>query len=478
MIILRMDEQSTPTRDVVTMEKIVALSKRRGFVFPSSEIYGGVGSTYDFGHYGVLLKTNVKNEWWRAMLQERDDIVAIDSAILQHPRVWEASGHLAGFTDPLVDCRTCKQRFRADHLQDLQCGRKPSRHPGEADECDLTDARDFNLMFETTIGPVKESGSVAYLRPETAQGIFINFKNVLQFSRKKPPFGIAQVGKSFRNEITPGNFIFRTREFEQMEMEFFVPPDEAQKWFEHWLKERERWYTELGIRPDHLRLRAHDQDELSHYSSGTSDVEYLFPSTTVDGGARWSELEGIANRGDFDLTQHAQFSGEKLEYFDQASGQRYVPHVIEPAAGADRATLAFLVDAYDEELVEREGTGEGEMRTVLRLHPRLAPVKAAVLPLVSKDGQPELAREVHRALRGRVQAEYDAGGAIGKRYRRQDEIGTPLCLTIDHQSIEDNTLTLRDRDSLAQERLPIEGIAEEIERRVHAPWSTPKLNAV
>jgi glycyl-tRNA synthetase len=463
----------TPTSplapDVVTMEKIVALSKRRGFVFPSSEIYGGVGSTYDFGHYGVLLKTNVKNEWWRAMLQERDDIVAIDSAILQHPRVWEASGHLAGFTDPLVDCKTCGQRFRADHLQELACGRKPSKHPGEAEECDLTDARDFNLMFETTIGPVKESGSVAYLRPETAQGIFINFKNVLQFSRKKPPFGIAQVGKSFRNEITPGNFIFRTREFEQMEMEFFVPPDEAQKWFEHWLSERERWYTDLGIRPDHLRLRAHDADELSHYSSGTSDVEYLFP-------IGWSELEGIANRGDFDLTQHAQFSGEKLEYFDQATGQRYVPHVIEPAAGADRATLAFLVDAYDEELVEREGTGEGEMRTVLRLHPRLAPVKAAVLPLVSKDGQPELAREVHHALRARVQAEYDAGGAIGKRYRRQDEIGTPLCLTIDHQSIEDNTLTLRDRDSLAQERLPIEGIAEEIERRIHAPWSTPKLN--
>jgi glycyl-tRNA synthetase len=456
------------TPDVVTMEKIVALCKRRGFVFPSSEIYGGVGSTYDFGHYGVLLKTNVKNEWWRAMLQERDDIVAIDSAILQHPKVWEASGHLAGFTDPLVDCKTCGQRFRADHLQDLPCGRKPSKHPGETDECDLTEARDFNLMFETTIGPVKESGSTAYLRPETAQGIFINFKNVLQFSRKKPPFGIAQVGKSFRNEITPGNFIFRTREFEQMEMEFFVPPAEAQEWFEHWLKEREGWYTELGIRPDHLRLRAHDADELSHYSSGTSDVEYLFP-------IGWSELEGIANRGNFDLTQHAKHSGEKLEYFDQASGERYVPHVIEPAAGADRATLAFLVDAYDEELVEREGMGEGEMRTVLRLHPRLAPVKAAVLPLVGKDGQPELAREVHRALRSRVQAEYDIGGAIGKRYRRQDDIGTPFCITIDHMSLEDQTVTLRDRDSLTQERLPIDGIAEEIERRIHAPWSTPKL---
>jgi glycyl-tRNA synthetase len=462
------DENSAGAVDVVTMEKIVALCKRRGFVFPSSEIYGGVGSTYDFGHYGVLLKGNVKGEWWRAMLQERDDIVALDSAILQHPRVWEASGHLAGFTDPLVDCRTCGQRFRADHLADLPCGRKPSRHPGETDECSLTEARDFNLMFETTVGPVKESGSTAYLRPETAQGIFVNFKNVLQFSRKKPPFGIAQVGKSFRNEITPGNFIFRTREFEQMEMEFFVPPKEAEDWFEHWLAERERWYVDLGIRPDHLRLRAHDAQELSHYSSGTSDVEYLFP-------IGWSELEGIANRGDFDLTRHAEFSGQKLEYFDQASGERYVPYVIEPAAGADRATLAFLVDAYDEELVEREGAGAGETRTVLRLHPRLAPVKAAVLPLVGKDGQPELAREVHAALRGRLQVEYDEGGAIGKRYRRQDEIGTPFCLTVDHQSLQDRTVTVRERDSLSQERIPIDGIADHIERRIKAPWQSPKL---
>jgi glycyl-tRNA synthetase len=454
--------------DAATMDKLVALCKRRGFVFPSSEIYGGIGSTYDYGHYGVLLKNNVKNEWWRAMLQERDDIVAIDSAILQHPRVWEASGHLAGFTDPLVDCRTCKQRFRADHLAELQCGSKPSRHPGEADECDLTEARDFNLMFETTIGPVKESGATAYLRPETAQGIFINFKNVLQFSRKKPPFGIAQVGKSFRNEITPGNFIFRTREFEQMEMEYFVPPAEAQRSFEHWLGERERWYTDLGIRPDHLRLRAHEPEELSHYSSGTSDVEYLFP-------IGWSELEGIANRGDFDLTQHARYSGEKLEYFDQSSGERYVPHVIEPAAGADRALLAFLADAYDEELVEREGAGQGETRTVLRLHPRLAPVKVAVLPLVSKDGQPELAREIYEGVRELVQAEYDAGGAIGRRYRRQDEIGTPLCVTVDHESLQDGTVTVRERDSLTQERVPIEGIAQELGRRVREPWRTPKL---
>jgi len=446
------------------MEKIVSLSKRRGFVFPSSEIYGGLGSSYDYGHYGVLLKNNVRAQWWRAMLQERDDIVALDSAIIQHPRTWEASGHLAGFTDPLVDCRTCKLRFRADHIEQAQCGRKPSKHPGEAPDCDLTGARDFNLMFKTSIGPVQEEGSTVYLRPETAQGIFLNFKNYLQFSRKKPPFGIAQIGKSFRNEITTGNFIFRTREFEQMEMEYFVPPDQAGMWFEHWLEQRMNWYTELGIRPDHLRLRAHQPDELSHYSSATSDVEYLFP-------IGWSELEGIANRGDFDLTQHAKYSGQKLEYVDTASGERYVPHVIEPAAGADRALLAFMVDAYDEDEIE------GERRTVMRLHPVLAPVKVAVLPLVRKDGQPELAAEVYRALRERFQAEYDEGGAIGRRYRRQDEIGTPWAVTIDHQSLEDATVTLRDRDSLAQDRFAITELGEEIERRLRAPWHSPKLRA-
>jgi glycyl-tRNA synthetase len=449
--------------DVVTMDKIVSLSKRRGFVFPSSEIYGGLGSSYDYGHYGVLLKNNVRGQWWRAMLQERDDIVALDSAIIQHPRTWEASGHLAGFTDPLVDCRTCKLRFRADQLDQAQCGRKPSKHPGETADCDLTAARDFNLMFETTVGPVKEEGSTVYLRPETAQGIFLNFKNYLQFSRKKPPFGIAQIGKSFRNEITTGNFIFRMREFEQMEMEFFVPPDQATTWFEHWLEQRVSWYTELGIRPDHLRLRAHDREELSHYSSATSDVEYLFP-------IGWSELEGIANRGDFDLTMHAKFSGQKLEYVDTATGERYVPHVIEPAAGADRALLAFLVDAYDEDQIE------GESRTVLRLHPALAPVKVAVLPLVRKDGQPELAREVYRGLRERFQAEYDEGGAIGRRYRRQDEIGTPWAVTIDHRSLQDGTVTLRDRDSLAQDRIAITDLAGEIDRRLREPWSSPKLD--
>jgi glycyl-tRNA synthetase len=447
--------------DVVTMDKIVSLCKRRGFVFPSSEIYGGLGSSYDYGHYGVLLKNNVKGEWWKAMLQERDDIVALDSAIIQHPRTWEASGHLAGFTDPLVDCRTCKLRFRADHIGQSACGRKPSKHPGETPDCDLTEARDFNLMFETTIGPVKESGSVVYLRPETAQGIFLNFKNYLQFSRKKPPFGIAQIGKSFRNEITPGNFIFRTREFEQMEMEFFVPPDDAPRWFEHWLEQRLNWYIRLGIRPDHLHLRAHEQDELSHYSSATSDVEYLFP-------IGWSELEGIANRGNFDLTQHAKHSNQKLEYVDTASGDRYVPHVIEPAAGADRATLAFLVDAYDEDEIE------GEKRTVLRLHPALAPVKVAVLPLVRKDGQPELAGEIHRELRERMQSEYDEGGAIGRRYRRQDEIGTPWAVTVDHQSLEDRTVTVRDRDSLVQERVAIDELGEQLVHRLRAPWHSPK----
>ncbi|HEY8000901.1 MAG TPA: glycine--tRNA ligase [Solirubrobacterales bacterium] len=447
-----------------SLDEVVALCKRRGFIFPSSEIYGGVGSTYDYGHYGVLLKNNVKAEWWRAMLQDRDDIVAIDSAIIQHPRVWEASGHLAGFTDPMVDCKTCKLRFRADHLETSACGKKPSKRPGEGPDCELTEAREFNLMFETTIGPVKDSGSTAYLRPETAQGIFINFKNVLQFARKKPPFGIAQIGKSFRNEITPGNFIFRTREFEQMEMEFFCPPEETERWHRTWMDERMRWYTELGIRPDRLMLRAHGPDELSHYSSATSDIEYLFPMG-------WSELEGIANRGDFDLVQHAQHSGEKLEYFDQQTKERYVPHVVEPAAGVDRAMLAFLVDAYETEDVD------GSERTVLRLHPKLAPVKVAVLPLVSKEGMDTRAREIFESLRHRMPAEYDAGGSIGKRYRRQDEIGTPWGITVDGQTMEDGTVTLRDRDSLEQTRVPAEGLADALTVRLDEPWQTPKLAA-
>ncbi|HEX7298436.1 MAG TPA: glycine--tRNA ligase [Solirubrobacteraceae bacterium] len=450
--------------DVVTMDKIVSLCKRRGLIFAASEIYGGIANTYDYGHYGVLLKRNVIDAWWQSMIGDRTDIVALDSAIIQHPRTWEASGHLAGFTDPLVDCKTCGQRYRADHLQELACGRKPSKHPGETPECDLTEAREFNLMFETTIGPVKEAGATAYLRPETAQGIFLDFKTVLGFARRKPPFGIAQVGKSFRNEITPGNFIFRTLEFEQMEMEFFVPPDDAQQWHEHWLKERMDWYVRLGIRADHLRLRPHDADELSHYSSATSDVEYLYP-------IGWSELEGIANRGDFDLTQHARHSGEKLEYFDQGTGERYVPHVIEPAAGVGRTVLAVLCDAYDEEEVA------GEQRTVLKLHPRLAPIKVAVLPLVRKDGQPELAMEAFELLRGQMQAEYDEGGSIGRRYRRQDEIGTPFCVTIDHQSLEDRTVTIRDRDTLEQERVPLDDLPAILGARLASPWESPKLAA-
>jgi glycyl-tRNA synthetase len=442
-----------PQPSVATMDKIVSLCKRRGFIFPASEIYGGIANTYDYGHYGVLLKNNVVAEWWRAMIQERDDIVALDSAIIQHPRTWEASGHLAGFTDPLVDCRTCKQRFRADHLDQVPCGQKPSKHPGEDAVCDLTEAREFNLMFETTIGPVKEAGATVYLRPETAQGIFLDFKQVLQFARRKPPFGIAQVGKSFRNEIPPGNFTFRTLEFEQMEMEYFVPPDQAQHWYVHWLHERFEWYVRLGIERERLRLRAHDPDELSHYSSGTSDVEYLFP-------IGWSELEGIANRGNFDLTQHAKHSGERLEFNDPQSGERYVPHVIEPAAGVGRSVLAFLCDAYDEDEIG------GEQRTVLRLHPALAPVKVAVLPLLRKDGQPELAREVYERLRRSMKAEYDEGGAIGRRYRRQDEIGTPFAVTIDHQSLDDRTVTVRDRDTLQQERVAIDELPARLLERL------------
>jgi glycyl-tRNA synthetase len=447
----------------LSMDKIVALCKRRGFVFPASEIYGGIANTYDYGHYGVLLKNNVIAEWWKAMIQERDDVVALDSAIIQHPRAWEASGHLAGFTDPLVDCRACKLRFRADHIEEersgegghpeVRCGHAPSKLPGDHADCDLTDAREFNLMFETSIGPVKDAGSTVYLRPETAQGIFLAFKTTLQYARRKPPFGIAQVGKSFRNEITPGNFIFRTLEFEQMEMEFFVPPAEAERWHEYWLQERLGWYERLGLRRDRLRLRPHGKEELSHYSSATSDVEYLYP-------IGWSELEGVANRGDFDLTQHAEHSGEKLEYVDTVSKERYVPHVIEPAGGVGRTLLALLCDAYDEEEVE------GRQRTVLRLNPRIAPVKVAVLPLVNRDGMPELARELYESLRGRIPAEYDAGGSIGKRYRRQDEIGTPWGVTVDGQTVEDRTVTLRDRDSLEQVRIAIDELGDELQRRL------------
>ncbi|MEY2470296.1 MAG: glycyl-tRNA synthetase [Actinomycetota bacterium] len=425
------------------MEAVVNLCKRRGFVFQSAEIYGGFRSTYDYGPLGVLMLRNVKEAWWREMVQLRTDIVGIDAAILSPPAIWEASGHLATFTDPLVDCKNCQSRFREDQLPEDRvcpsCGKKD----------DFTEAKPFHLMFKTHAGPVEDSGAVAYLRPETAQGMFTNFANVMTTSRLKPPFGIAQIGKSFRNEITPGNFVFRTREFDQMEMEFFVPPDEADKWFEYWVQQRHEWYIELGMSSDSLHLRPHDAEELSHYSSGTTDVEYLFPWG-------WGELEGIANRGNYDLTQHAAHSGEKLEYFDQATGERYVPHVIEPAAGATRTMMAFLIDAYHEDEIG------GEARTVLRLHPRLAPYKVAVLPLSKKDTLTPLAKDVHRALAEHWMVDYDETQSIGRRYRRQDEVGTPLCVTVDFDSLEDNAVTIRDRDTAEQVRVPVAELVETV----------------
>ena len=441
-----------PVGDPKLMERVVNLAKRRGLVFPSSEIYGGFRSTWDYGPLGVLLKRNVKAAWWRAMVQLRDDVVGLDAAILMAPKVWEASGHIATFTDPLVDCRNCKERFRADQLPESgacpNCGMKDT----------FTEARNFNLMFKTFVGPVEDDSSIAYLRPETAQGIFVNFKNVQTTTRKKPPFGIAQIGKSFRNEITPGNFVFRTREFEQMEMEYFVPPDQAAQWYEYWVAERYRWYTDLGIPEDKLRIRPHDPEELSHYSAGTSDVEFAYPWG-------WGELEGIANRTDYDLTQHSKFSGEDLSYFDQENDERYLPYVIEPAAGADRATLAFLLAAYDE---DEAPTGEGkvEKRTVLRLDPRLAPIKVAVLPLSKKDTLLPLTDDVARALRPHFMIDVDLSGAIGRRYRRQDEIGTPLCVTIDFDTIDDRAVTVRDRDSMAQERVPLDRLVGELRDRL------------
>ena len=446
----------------VTMDQIVSLCRRRGFVFPSSEIYGGLGSTYDYGHYGVLLKNNIRAQWVETMVQSRDDIVALDSAVILNPAVWAASGHIAGFSDPLVDCRTCKLRFRADKLADSQCGKKPSKRPGEHSECDLTEARQFNLMFKTHVGAMEDASAAAYLRPETAQGIFINFKNVLQLARRKPPFGIAQVGKSFRNEITPGNFLFRVREFEQMEMEYFVPPDEAERWYRYWIEQRVGWYHELGLREHNLRVREHDASERSHYSSATSDIEYLYP-------IGWQELEGVANRGDYDLTQHTQNSGTKLEYVGQ-DGERYTPHVIEPAVSIERIFVAMLCDGYHEEVV-----GDRE-RTVLRLHPRVAPVKAAVLPLIPRDeGMAQRARALHDELRRRHVVEHDDGGQIGRRYRRQDEIGTPWAFTVDEQTLEDDTVTVRDRDSLAQERLPLSGVRAWLEDALDRPWRPPPL---
>ena len=429
------------------LDQIVNLCKRRGFVYPSAEIYGGFRSTYDYGPLGSLMLRNVKDAWLRAMVQLRDDVVLIDASILGPPAVYEASGHIAGFTDPLVDCTNCKQRYRQDQLDD------PDLCPNCAKRGTFTAPRNFNLMFKTFAGPVEGAGAEVYLRPETAQGMFLNFANVLNTTRKKPPFGIAQVGKSFRNEITPGNFVFRTREFEQMELEFFVPPAEAADWYGYWCRERLDWDRALGSPDDLLRLRAHDADELSFYSAGTSDVEFAYPWG-------WGELEGIANRTDYDLTQHAEHSGEKLDYFDQATNERYRPYVIEPAAGATRAMMAFLLAAYDEDVVN------DEPRTVLRLHPRLAPYKVAVLPLSKKDTLTPTAREVFGLLADRYMVDYDETQAIGRRYRRQDEIGTPLCVTVDFDTLEDRAVTIRDRDSTEQVRVPIAELAARVAEKL------------
>jgi glycyl-tRNA synthetase len=427
------------------LEKVTNLAKRRGFIFPSAEIYGGFRSTYDYGPLGVNMLRNVKQAWWRAMVQSRTDIVGIDAAILGPPAVWAASGHLETFTDPLVDCKKCKERWREDKIDGVcpNCG-----------STEFTEPRAFNLMFKTQAGPVEGEGATAYLRPETAQGIFTNFANVLSTVRKKPPFGVAQIGKSFRNEITPQNFVFRTREFEQMEMEFFVPPAEAEQWYEYWVKTRFAWYVDLGIPEAKLRLLVHAKEDLSHYSRGTTDVEFDFP---------WGfdELEGIANRGDYDLTQHAKASGVSLDYFDQSTNERYTPYVIEPAAGATRAMMAFLLSAYDEDTVE------GETRVVLRLDWRLAPYHVAVLPLSKKPELEGVSREVLEVLQPHFMCDYDVTQSIGRRYRRQDEVGTPFCITVDFDTLEDRAVTVRDRDTTEQVRVKIDDLLASLRERTN-----------
>jgi glycyl-tRNA synthetase len=425
----------------VTLETISTLAKQRGFVFQASEIYGGLRSSYDYGPLGVELLKNVKEQWWRSMVQQRSDIVGIDSAILQARRVWQASGHEEVFTDPLVECSNCNSRFRQDKLDD------PDKCPSCGETGTFADPRNFNLMFRTHMGPIDSEDNLVYLRPETAQGIFTNFENVRRTNRLRLPFGIAQVGKSFRNEITPGQFVFRTREFEQMEMEYFCRPEESPEWYQYWQDQRFQWYLDLGMNPDHLRIRPHEPDELSHYSSETVDIEYLFPWG-------WDELEGIANRADFDLKQHAEYSGQDLQYFDQETNERFFPHVVEPAAGATRTTFAFLIDAYNEEEVA------GERRTVLKLHHRLAPYKVAVLPLSKKPELIEPAEKIIAGLRNHWMSELDITQSIGRRYRRQDEIGTPYCVTVDFDSLEDGAVTVRDRDTMAQDRISMDGVED------------------
>ena len=433
----------------VSMENVVNLSKRRGFVYPSSEIYGGFASTWDYGPLGVELKRNIRDAWWRYMVTARENVVGIESSVLMHPQVWEASGHIEGFSDPMVDCRVCKRRFRADHipaLEDRACPKKM--------ECDFTDARQFNLMFKTFVGPVEDDAAVAFLRPETAQGMFVNFQNVQQSSRMKPPFGIAQTGKSFRNEITPGNFIFRTREFEQMEMEFFVKPGTDDEWFDYWREQRINWYSDrLGVKAANLRFYHYEKEELAHYAKACSDIEYHYPFG-------WQELEGIANRTDFDLGRHAESSGKDLRFFDEETRERYLPYVIEPAVGVDRILLVVLLDAYDEDVQDKEE------RIVLRLHPKLAPIKVGIFPLLRKKGHPEKAQEIRDVLQQHFAVFYDQAGSIGRRYRRQDEVGTPFGITVDHQTMEDQTVTLRDRDSTEQIRLPIDRLVAELAGRL------------
>jgi glycyl-tRNA synthetase len=442
--------------DTALMDKLVSLCKRRGFVFQSSEIYGGLGSVWDYGPLGVALKRNVKDRWWSSMVQARDDIEGLDAAILMHPRVWEASGHVAGFTDPLVDCRQCKNRFRAD---DPRIKGTPGQPDAQCPVCgtrgSLTEPRMFNLMFKTFMGPVEDSASVVYLRPETAQGIYVNYLNVLQSSRQKIPFGIAQIGKAFRNEITPGNFIFRTREFEQMEMQFFVQPGTDGDWFDRWREWRMEWHRSLGLDPAKLQWHQHAGSELAHYAKAAFDIQYQFPFG-------WQEIEGIHNRGDFDLGRHQEFSGKKLEYFDQAENQRYLPYIVETSAGADRVTLTLLVDAYREEQVE------GETRVVLGLHPSVAPIKAGVFPLVKKDGMPELATTLYHELRRELACFYDDSGAIGRRYRRMDEAGTPFGITVDGETLAARTVTVRHRDSMQQERVGLDRVEGYIKEKLGA----------
>ena len=489
--------KNTSSNDSQLLDKIVSLSKRRGFVFQSSEIYGGLNGAWDYGNLGVELLRNIKDEWWKAMTY-RDDVEGIDAAILMHPRVWEASGHVENFTDPMVDCRQCKSRYRIDILfEDLSVKKQkdilrdlyPDKFQGQQKDeviteafakvvessqnemlkvlncpaCGLkgtfTDARKFNLMFKTFVGPVEDSGAAVYLRPETAQGIFVNFQNIQSASRQKLPFGIAQVGKAFRNEINTKNFLFRTREFEQMEMQYFVKPGTDEKWFEYWRHERMQWFVNLGMKADKLQWHRHEADKLAHYAKDAYDIEFLFPFG-------WGEIEGVHNRTDYDLSRHEEFSGKGLKYFDEETKEKFIPYIIETSAGASRSFMAFLVNAYNE---EDAPTAEGTMerRVVLKLHQKLAPIKAAIFPLVNRDGMPDIAKKIEKDLCTAFRVFYDDSGAVGRRYRRQDEVGTPYCITVDSQTLQDQTVTVRDRDTMTQERIANDKIKEYLFNRLH-----------